>query len=106
MNNSELLWRALAPRPRLLLLDEPLGALDRALRERLMLELREILTSRIITALYVTHDQTEAFAVADRVAVMNGGQVEQVATRLTFTTVRLTHLSPDSWVSRTSFPAE
>lgn len=73
------LARALAPQPRLLLLDEPLGALDRALRERLMLELRDILTSQGITALYVTHDQMEAFAVADRIAVMNEGRVEQVA---------------------------
>jgi ABC-type Fe3+/spermidine/putrescine transport system ATPase subunit len=74
------LARALAPRPRLLLLDEPLGALDRALRERLMLDLRDILRDQGITALYVTHDQTEAFAVADQIAVMNAGQVEQVST--------------------------
>ncbi len=74
------LARALAPRPRLLLLDEPLGALDRALRERLMLDLRDILSAQHITALYVTHDQMEAFAVADRIAVMNRGRVEQVAT--------------------------
>lgn len=73
------LARSLAPEPRLLLLDEPLGALDRALRERLMLDLRAILSSQRITALYVTHDQTEAFAVADRVAVMSTGKVEQVA---------------------------
>lgn len=73
------LARALAPNPKLLMLDEPLGALDRALRERLMLELRNILKRVGVTAIYVTHDQTEAFAIADRVAVMNAGQVEQIA---------------------------
>ncbi len=72
------LARALAPGPRLLLLDEPLGALDRALRERLMLDVRAILKRLGMTAIYVTHDQTEAFAVADRMAVMNAGQIEQV----------------------------
>lgn len=71
------LARSLAPGPRLLMLDEPLGALDRALRERLMLEIRQILKGLGLTAIYVTHDQTEAFAVADRVAVMNRGRIEQ-----------------------------
>ncbi len=71
------LARALAPGPRLLMLDEPLGALDRALRERLMLDLRAILKQVGVTAVYVTHDQTEAFAIADRIAVMNAGQIEQ-----------------------------
>ena len=74
------LARSLAPRPELLLLDEPLGALDRALRERLMLELRAILKTigqeRI--SIYVTHDQVEAYAVADRIVVMNDGRIEQV----------------------------
>jgi ABC-type Fe3+/spermidine/putrescine transport system ATPase subunit len=73
------LARALAPGPRLLMLDEPLGALDRALRERLMLDLRQILKQVNVTALYVTHDQTEAFAIADRIAVMNAGHLEQLA---------------------------
>ena len=80
------LARALAPAPRLLLLDEPLGALDRALRERLMLDLRAILQDaggvvgrpEGITAVYVTHDQAEAFAIADQVLVLNEGQIEQV----------------------------
>ena len=72
------LARALAPGPRLLLLDEPLGALDRALRERLMLDVRAILKRVGMTAIYVTHDQTEAFAVGDRLAVMNAGQIEQI----------------------------
>jgi ABC-type Fe3+/spermidine/putrescine transport system ATPase subunit len=74
------LARALAPGPRLLLLDEPLGALDRALRERLMLELRQILKEVGVTDVSVTHDQTEAFAIADRIAVMNAGQIEQIST--------------------------
>jgi ABC-type Fe3+/spermidine/putrescine transport system ATPase subunit len=72
------LARALAPGPRLLMLDEPLGALDRALRERLMIDVRAILKRIGMTAIYVTHDQTEAFAVSDRLAVMNAGQIEQV----------------------------
>ncbi|MCA9998143.1 MAG: ABC transporter ATP-binding protein, partial [Anaerolineales bacterium] len=72
------LARALAPGPTLLMLDEPLGALDRALRERLMVDVRQILRRVGVTAVYVTHDQTEAFAIADRVAVMNAGQIEQI----------------------------
>ncbi len=81
------LARSLAPRPRLLMLDEPLGALDRALREQLMNDLRGILKRVGVTALYVTHDQEEAFAIADRVAIMRarlemgeGGRVEQIGT--------------------------
>ena len=72
------LARSLAPEPRLLMLDEPLGALDRALRERLMLDLRRILKQVGVTAIYVTHDQTEAFAVADQIALMNAGRIEQL----------------------------
>lgn len=72
------LARSLAPRPRLLMLDEPLGSLDRALREELMVELRTILKEVGVTALYVTHDQQEAFAVADRLVVMRQGQIEQI----------------------------
>jgi ABC-type Fe3+/spermidine/putrescine transport system ATPase subunit len=71
------LARSLAPRPRLLMLDEPLGALDRNLRERLISDLRLILRSTQQTAVYVTHDQEEAFALADRVVVMNAGRLEQ-----------------------------
>lgn len=74
------LARSLAPEPRLLLLDEPLGALDRALRERLMIELRQILKEVGVTAVYVTHDQTEAFAIGDRIALMNEGCIEQLDT--------------------------
>jgi thiamine transport system ATP-binding protein len=73
------LARSLAPAPRLLLLDEPLSALDRALRERLAEDLRAALTATKTTALLVTHDHDEAFAVADRIAVMSAGHVLQVA---------------------------
>lgn len=76
------LARSLAPRPRLLMLDEPLGALDRALRERLVEDLRLILRRMHQTALYVTHDQEEAFVLADRVVLMNAGRVEQIGSPL------------------------
>ncbi|MCU1429501.1 MAG: potA2 [Actinomycetia bacterium] len=71
------LARAIAPSPRLLMLDEPLGALDRVLRERLLDELRELLATAGLPALYVTHDHDEAFALADRVVVMRAGRVVQ-----------------------------
>ncbi|MCC7362143.1 MAG: ABC transporter ATP-binding protein [Anaerolineales bacterium] len=71
------LARALAPRPQLLLLDEPLGALDRALRERLLEELGGILRQLSQTTIYVTHDQEEAFALADRVLILRQGRVAQ-----------------------------
>ena len=74
------LARSLAPRPRLLMLDEPLSSLDRALRERLMNELRDILTRVGQTAIYVTHDQQEAFALADRVVILNTGRMAQIGT--------------------------
>lgn len=69
--------RSLAPDPRLLMLDEPLGSLDRNLRERLALDLKNILKSSGKTAIYVTHDQEEAFVLSDRVVIINAGQVEQ-----------------------------
>ncbi len=72
------LARSLAPNPKLLMLDEPLGSLDAALRDRLTLELRAIFRQVGITALYVTHDQKEALAIADRLAVLRAGRVEQV----------------------------
>lgn len=74
------LARALAPDPRLLMLDEPLASLDRGLRERLVNELREILDRLDIPAIYVTHDQAEAFAVADRVAIMDAGEIVRTGT--------------------------
>ena len=73
------LARALAPSPEVLLLDEPLSALDALVRTRLRDEIRRIQQAVRITALYVTHDQAEAMAIADRVAVMNHGRIEQVA---------------------------
>jgi ABC-type Fe3+/spermidine/putrescine transport system ATPase subunit len=74
------LARSLAPQPHLLMLDEPLGSLDRNLRERLTGELRTILRQMNQTALYVTHDLEEAFALADRIVLMNAGQIEQIGT--------------------------
>jgi thiamine transport system ATP-binding protein len=74
------LARALAPEPRVLLLDEPLGSLDRRLRDRLLDDLARVFDELGLTAVYVTHDQTEAFALGDRVAVMRAGRVVQVAT--------------------------
>lgn len=72
------LARALAPQPRLLMLDEPLGSLDRALRTRLLADLAAILRKAGQTSLYVTHDQEEAYAIADRIVIMNHGRVEQI----------------------------
>ncbi|MEU3062573.1 ABC transporter ATP-binding protein [Streptomyces subrutilus] len=76
------LARALAPSPRLLMLDEPLGQLDRGLRERLVVELRELFSRLGTTVLAVTHDQGEAFALADRVIVMRDGRIAQAGTPL------------------------
>src|SRR5512135_216069 len=69
------LARALAPRPRLLMFDEPLGALDRALREELLGQLRRILRETGLPALYVTHDQDEAFRIGDRLLLLHEGQI-------------------------------
>jgi spermidine/putrescine transport system ATP-binding protein len=73
------LARALVNRPSVLLLDEPLGALDLKLRKRLQVELKDIQRDVGITFVYVTHDQEEALTMSDRIAVMNDGVVEQVA---------------------------
>ncbi|MEZ4667714.1 MAG: ABC transporter ATP-binding protein [Anaerolineae bacterium] len=73
------LARSLAPSPRLLMLDEPLGSLDASLRSELIVELRQIIKKIGLTAIYVTHDQREAFAIADRIALMNNGRIEQLA---------------------------
>ncbi|MCU1457903.1 MAG: iron transporter ATP-binding protein [Actinomycetia bacterium] len=73
------LARALAPQPRVLLLDEPLGALDRELRERLLVDLRTLFGRLGLTVVFVTHDQDEAFALGDRIVVLRDGRVEQAA---------------------------
>jgi len=74
------LARALAPEPRVLLLDEPFGSLDRLLRERLINELRPVLDQVGVTAVHVTHDHHEAFALADRIAVMASGRLLRIGT--------------------------
>jgi spermidine/putrescine transport system ATP-binding protein len=73
------LARALVNRPRALLLDEPLGALDLKLRQAMQIELKRIQREVGITFVYVTHDQSEALTMSDRIAVMNDGLVEQLA---------------------------
>jgi iron(III) transport system ATP-binding protein len=70
--------RAIAPQPRLILLDEPLSNLDAAMRERTRTELRTLLKRLNMTAIFVTHDQEEAFALSDRIAVMNAGRLQQL----------------------------
>lgn len=74
------LARALAPAPQLLMLDEPIGALDRDLRTQLMVDMRQIFRRLDLTVVYVTHDQEEAFALADRIAVMRAGRVLETNT--------------------------
>jgi putative spermidine/putrescine transport system ATP-binding protein len=74
------LARALVNRPKVLLLDEPLGALDLKLREQMQVELKEIQREVGITFVFVTHDQEEALTMSDRIAVFNAGRIEQVGT--------------------------
>jgi len=74
------LARAIVNRPRVLLLDEPLGALDLKLREQMQVELKSIQTDVGITFVYVTHDQEEALTMSDRIAVLDAGRIEQVGT--------------------------
>ena len=74
------LARSLAPEPKLVMLDEPLGALDRTIRERLVGDLRRILKGAQQTALYVTHDQEEAFSISDRVVILGDGLAAQIGT--------------------------
>jgi ABC-type Fe3+/spermidine/putrescine transport system ATPase subunit len=74
------LARTLAPEPRLVMLDEPLGALDRNLRQRLVEDTRKILEDREVTAIVVTHDREEAVAMSDRLALMRNGTVIQAGT--------------------------
>lgn len=72
------LARSLAPAPEVLMLDEPFGSLDRVLREQLVVDVRALLRSVNQTAIHVTHDQPEAFALADRVVILNEGEVAQI----------------------------
>ena len=74
------LARSIVNRPRVLLLDEPLGALDLKLREQMQVELKQIQGEVGITFVYVTHDQEEALTMSDRIAVFNEGRIEQVGT--------------------------
>jgi spermidine/putrescine ABC transporter ATP-binding subunit len=74
------LARALVYRPKVLLLDEPLSNLDAKLREEMRFEIKEVVTRLEITAMYVTHDQAEALALSDRVAIMNRGRLQQLGT--------------------------
>lgn len=89
------LARALAPSPQVLLLDEPLGALDRALHDRLVMELTGLFAEIEQTAVYVTHDVAEAFALGTQVAVMREGAISQVATP-----EQLWAAPADAWVAR------
>ena len=89
------LARALAPAPRLLMLDEPLGALDRALRARLLDDLAALFSELRLPILYVTHDQEEAFTVSDRVVIMRDGRAAAVGAP-----VDLWSAPPDAWTAR------
>ena len=95
------LARALVNSPRVLLLDEPLGALDLKLRKQMQLELKAIQHEFGITFVHVTHDQEEAMTMADRIAVMSGGRIEQLGTRPSSTSARRRRSSPASSGSRT-----
>ena len=72
--------RAIAPRPKMIMLDEPMGALDRTLRDQLLNDLKQLLDVTDIPVIYVTHDQEEAFAVADRIMILNNGKIVQSGT--------------------------
>jgi thiamine transport system ATP-binding protein len=88
------LARTLAPTPRFVMLDEPLGALDRSLREQLLAQTRQILDATGVTALVVTHDQDEAVALSDRLALMREGTILQTGTRAEILAAPI-----DAWVT-------
>ena len=92
--------RALVNEPKVLLLDEPLGALDARLRKEMQTELKKIQKEVGITFVFVTHDQEEALSMSDTVVVMNEGTIQQIGTRLTFTMNRRTALWQASSVSQ------
>ena len=98
------LARALVNRPRVLLLDEPLGALDLKLREEMQIELKAIQREVGITFIYVTHDQEEALAMSDRMAVFNHGRIEQVGAPAESTSDPRPASWPGSWGPRISSP--
>ncbi|HZD23920.1 MAG TPA: ABC transporter ATP-binding protein [Acidimicrobiia bacterium] len=89
------LARTLAPEPRLVMLDEPLGALDRNLRQQLVIETRQVLEDRDVTAIVVTHDREEAVALSDRLALMRDGSIVQTG-RLD----QILNNPADDWVTR------
>ncbi len=89
------LARTLSPRPRLVMLDEPLGSLDRLIRDRLLHEIRQLLHETTTPAIYVTHDHDEARSVAGRIALMRGGRIIQQGTWSELTTD-----PADEWVER------
>jgi spermidine/putrescine transport system ATP-binding protein len=95
------LARALINHPKVLLLDEPLGALDLKLRKQMQLELKRIQTEVGITFVHVTHDEEEAMTMADTIAVMRAGQVEQLGSPVGSTSIRAASPSRTSWGSRT-----
>jgi len=89
------LARALAPQPKLLMLDEPLGALDKTLRSQLLKEIRALLHETEIPAIYVTHDQEEAFTIGDQLALLNEGKITQ------FGSPKSIYQNPNnSWIAR------
>ena len=98
------LARALVMRPKVLLLDEPLGALDLKLRHQMQIELKHIQQEVGITFIYVTHDQEEALTMSDRLAVFNRGGIEQWAHPPRCTNGRRRASWPDSWGSPTCSP--
>jgi len=89
------LARALAPRPRLLMFDEPLGALDRTLKDALLEELRRTLHEHPVPVVYVTHDQEEAFTIADRILLLNEGQIVRDGTP-----AEVWHTPGSAWTAR------
>jgi spermidine/putrescine transport system ATP-binding protein len=95
------LARALINHPQVLLLDEPLGALDLKLRKQMQLELKRIQTEVGITFVYVTHDQEEAMTMSDRIAVMRAGRIEQLGTPEDLYEQPRTSSWPASWACRT-----
>ena len=95
------LARAIVNRPGVLLLDEPLGALDLKLREQMQVELKPIQGEVGITIVYVTHDQDEALTMSDRIVVFNEGGIEQVGRRARSTSARQPTSSPTSSASPT-----